>query len=200
MKKLLIFMLVLGLVSTASTALSAQAPVATGNISWNIQGAAGSEQLIGFNLTGNPSGPAHGGGYGIDRGNSGVGVFVQAIGPLDPANQNYLGSLPPVVQPPLPAVQLFNAGGTGRVYGPAVTGWAGYDAFDGAAPGMPTVANTNWYVFNLVGAKSGDHIDLYDYNTSVQAPVGVLNIIPEPATIALLGLGGLLLRRRKQTA
>jgi hypothetical protein len=185
------------LVSTASAAISAVAPVATGNISWNIQGAAGFEQLIGFNLTGNPSNPnINGGGYGIDLGNSGVGVFVQAIGPLDPANQNYLGSLPPVVQPPLPAVQLFNAGGTGRVYN-GLPAWSGWDAFDGAAPGMPTVANTNWFVFNLPGAKNGDHIDLYDYATSVVVPVGVISIIPEPMTIMLLGLGSLLLRRRK---
>jgi hypothetical protein len=194
MKKLLIFMLVLGLVSTANAVLTASAPKWTGNVKWDIQGLAGSEQLIGFNLTGVPS-PA-GAGYGIDFGNSGAGVFVQAIGPLDQANQNYLGSLPPVVQPPLPAVQLFNAGGTGRVYN-GLPAWSGWDAFDGAAPGMPTVANTNWFVFNLPGAKNGDHIDLYDYATSVVVPVGVISIIPEPMTIMLLGLGSLLLRRRK---
>jgi hypothetical protein len=195
MKKLLILMLVLGLVSTASAQLVAQAPVATGNISWNIQGLAGFEQLIGFNLTGIASTAVNGGGYGIDLGNSGAGVFVQAIGPIIPVG-NYSGSLPGYG--PVPQDPNYDAGGLAKVYVGA--GWPGWDAFDGAAPGYPTVAASNWYVFALVGAKSGDHIDLYDYNTSLQAPAGVLNIIPEPATIALLGLGGLLLRRRKQTA
>jgi hypothetical protein len=195
MKKLLILMLVLGLVSTASAALTALAPVVTGHISWNIQGPAGSEQLVGYNLTGLASGPVNGGGYGIDLGNSGAGVFVQAIGPIIPVG-NYTGSLPLLVPPTTPPAgpPNYDAGGLGKVYVGA--GWPGWDAFDGAAPGYPTVAASNWYVFNLVGAVNGDHIDLYDYNTGF-LPVGVMNIIPEPVTIMLLGLGSLLLRRRK---
>jgi hypothetical protein len=43
----------------------------------------------------------------------------------------------------------------------------------------------------------GAWIDIYDYGVSVVIPVGKMNLIPEPMTIMLLGLGGLLLRRRK---
>ena len=194
MKKFLIFMLVLGLVSTASAQLTALAPVVTGNVSWNIQGAIGFEQLIGYNLTGVPSPAAAG--YGIDQGNSGVGpAIVAAIGVAGGTFANsYDNSLlaPPAVPP------AYNAGGGGRVFGPAITGWAGYDAFDGAVPGFPTVAATNWFKFNLLaGAKNGDTIDLYNYATSMVVPAGTMHIIPEPMTIMLLGLGSLLLRRRK---
>ena len=42
-------------------------------------------------------------------------------------------------------------------------------------------------------------IELYttDFGTSELVDAVVIHQIPEPATIALLGLGGLLLRRRK---
>jgi hypothetical protein len=188
MKKLLILMLVLGLATAASATITAIAPVVTRNVSWDIVGPAGSEQLIGTNalgVTGNPANP----GYGVGYGNSGGGAqFVMGIAPAGPFPTTYPGSVLGV--PP-------NAGNLASVAdGALIFPWPGFDVSEGDLMGAGTFPG-NWYAFNIVGAINGDWIDIYDYGVSYTVPAGTLLLIPEPMTIALLGLGGLFLRRRK---
>ena len=94
------------------------------------------------------------------------------------------------------------------------------DPVANGVPGLPQGANGVWGGISLTGVISlipaGDVIyddiefhcewapndvviELYttDFGTSELVDAVVIHQIPEPATIALLGLGGLLLRRRK---
>lgn len=80
---------------------------------------------------------------------------------------------------------------------------AGYDGFDFIADNtieLPNWTTGDWFVIDFECDGEGDVVlKFYDYATSMSVPVGSYTItqIPEPMTIALLGLGGLLLRRRK---
>jgi hypothetical protein len=208
MKKLLILMLVLGLVSTASAVIST-GPVVTAGVSWDIV----NNQLVGYNATGVTNVP----GYGIDYGNSDGGLggpltqFVYALPliapPVVPPGAVYPTSL--VGPGNVPGALPPNSGAIGSFVQDSILSgfnWGGYDLGDGGVAGGG-VALTNWFIFDLDVPKitaliggPGAWIDIYDYGVSAVIPAGKMNLIPEPMTIALLGLGGLLLRRRKQTA
>jgi hypothetical protein len=55
----------------------------------------------------------------------------------------------------------------------------------------------DWFSITYSGSV-GDSIALYDYSQSTYTAIGTLIVqVPEPMTIALLSLGGLFLRRRK---
>ena len=82
-----------------------------------------------------------------------------------------------------------------------ITKWAGYNGVDitiGVDPeGLEPVLADVWFEFGYDGSI-GDEFAIYNYAISDLVPAGALNLVPEPMTIALLGLGGLaLLRRRK---
>lgn len=75
-------------------------------------------------------------------------------------------------------------------------GWDGADFSYGDSPiPLDAVEAGTWFTFGYTG-NVGDVIDVYDYALGTPL-VGTITIIPEPMTIALLGLGGLFLRRRK---
>ena len=94
---------------------------------------------------------------------------------------------------PEDVVDQMNAGDLGGIVDSTL--WSGYDCSAGGSVVYQPIAG-DWFVFDLAGTNGG-LIDIYDYDEGWQTPVGTLNVVPEPATIVLLGLGGLLLRKRK---
>jgi hypothetical protein len=167
MKKLMMLVLVASLATTAQATYD----LIGGPIATgNVSWSVVGSQLVGTNS----SGVADSGGYGIGSG----GGMISAIGPLDATN-DFTGSH-------LPA-----AGNLGKVrYVPSV------DAFQisaGSVGDDPGFGAGQWFVFDILGPAT---IPFYDFGQGLD-PVGEGEIVPEPATIALLGIGGLLLRRRK---
>lgn len=114
-------------------------------------------------------------------------VYEKAIGIYDEAGQGTVGPLYEV---------LIAAGDLGAITGrPA--GYNGVDISTLASP-VGEVTTGDWFKFAFADGAVGDTMTIYDYAESYTVPAGTLNLIPEPMTIALLGLGGLaLLRRRK---
>jgi len=83
----------------------------------------------------------------------------------------------------------------------AFAGWGfGYEIAAANAIGPPAGGREFDFMFHCRSAPSDATITLWaddDYNTPKDTIIVHQSGIPEPATIALLGLGGLLLRRRK---
>ena len=86
---------------------------------------------------------------------------------------------------------------------------SGYDGdnyhAEGTGGNRPAIGN--WSTVNFQGLAAGTYyVDLFDYTTSggsyssppTAANTKTFTVVPEPATIALLGLGGLLMLRRRK--
>jgi len=161
MKKLLISLMVLGLVSTANAALEI---TQDGQAVTMIPPG---DQQIGVSSTDTSTWV----GYIIVE-EGGVGVLADAV-------------------------VLEGAGDLGAAAEYAEDGWgAGYELVVAASPtGTPVVAGPQ-FTMNIVGGVEGDMIPLY-VDPDYEVPVAVVEVIPEPATLMLLGLGGLFLRRRR---
>jgi hypothetical protein len=76
--------------------------------------------------------------------------------------------------------------------------WYGEVIVASLNPGAPILAGAHINI-NLVGVAMGTTtVDLYDTSGMVFLDSATVTVVPEPMTIALLGLGGLfMLRRRK---
>ena len=62
------------------------------------------------------------------------------------------------------------------------------------------VQDGDWFTMDMVAGPAGTQLvyDFFDFYTSTETPdVLTVEFVPEPVTLALLALGGLLIRRRK---
>jgi hypothetical protein len=96
-----------------------------------------------------------------------------------------------------PTGGLYDAAGDngGVSYDGMFDGWYTY-AQDLDGETLPNQATGPWFKFDVTLASTL-LIDVWSSNNSWADVIGTITVVPEPMTIALLGLGGLFLRRRK---
>ncbi|MGD0077415.1 MAG: PEP-CTERM sorting domain-containing protein [Sedimentisphaerales bacterium] len=171
MKKLLVLLMVLGLVSSAQASLSLSLSATT--------------VAVGSNVTCSV----------IDSvGEGWTWQFVlseDTYNWTDPVAASYNGGR-------AAAVSILAAAGNMA----AATPDGGYAALVQLSAGGTTPAPSTGTQFNVTlhGEQAGTiYMDLEDFSANSQSSTGFLTLVvtPEPMTMALLGLGGLFLRRRK---
>ncbi len=106
-------------------------------------------------------------------------------------------AMTPAVGPPL---NSYPAAGDMR----AITQWTGYNGVDTVVfAGLgPPVQTGLWFDFQITGATGQVTFDIWVADASggydeEAGPVGQLTTVPEPATIALLALGGVVVLRKR---
>ena len=120
-------------------------------------------------------------------------VVVQIVSDDDQGfSTRYLGSATSTVAD-ITGVTALPAAGGNAVVAASTGDWWGIATSDSVSPF--TIAAGNQYDVTIKGLALGSHSitsDLYGTGDTLS-----ITVVPEPMTIALLGLGGLFLRRRK---
>lgn len=172
MKKLLVLVLVLGIASIANAALTytISAALVDHNVTYDISGS----QLIG---TGNSAGAYS---ASIDKTGGTTSAGILSLGDTDKG---------------VGAGWTSNAGvGSAADYFP-------YMVVSSQSVGEVTqTTGVAWFVFDISGMTVGETMIMQASNEADNWAYGsavTITAVPEPMTIALLGLGGLFLRRRK---
>ena len=171
MKKLVILMLVLGMVSAASAALTPILTWVDGNVTYTLDIA--NAKVIGTGtVLGNYTGQyiQQTSGTGSLAPNATTGTLEKA-GVKDAAGD--LGDITDV--------------------GPGAYWLTGAGDIDAEVP--PNQSLGDWFEFDVTFDGSNDFI--MSYYDGAEFQTGLQGTIPEPMTIALLGLGGLFIRRKK---
>lgn len=170
MKKLLVFVLVFAMVSAANAALSLK-------IVDNLDGTFGIKSITSYELAPDDN------------------LYFCAIS-NNAANYPHGGT----VQPGAPAAtEVLWPTDVGSV-ATLPAGWNGMGGFIGVVAVGSVHVDAGLYIDDIT-ASAGDTIELYwvngDDGSLGAQPYDVVTLVPEPMTLALLGLGGLFLRRRK---
>ena len=179
MRKLLIFTLVLGMTSLASAALSLRIEDGSGTVDPMYLEAGSTYKVWVAGTTGDAG---NGGLYGVPFGHA--TDQWDEVSLSNPSVENAAGDL-----------------GSNQ-WNTEYYGWE-WTVADASTEVLPDIATGDWFDWDLTVLGSycdTFQLDLYHYGQSgYYTPVLSVggHIIPEPMTIALLGLGGLLLRRRK---
>ncbi len=189
MKKFVVLMLVLGIASMASAT-----PVITVDRSTISPGEIATVTISGtVEDQGYTQGPGGGGNYSIWADYTVAGNYY--------AGDNGIVSFSNIVQLP-------GAGGAAASETPIGYDIATFDGFDilaasniDASTGLyyDLVQAADWFTVDVTGLELGTiTIELDNLAASVRYGSVDITVIPEPATMTLLGLGGLLLRKRRK--
>jgi len=176
MKKILILMLVLGLVSIANATVTMELYEADGTTPVSGDCIVGSSYVLAVE------------GASADAGAS-LGLYGSTYTAADWANLGAGGQS---------AATKLDTGDLSYINW--VASWYGYDMLADDTGMGSGVSTGTWFTIDLTGLAEGTYsFDLLDYGmgSAVIASESGNVVIPEPITIALLGLGGLFLRRRK---
>ena len=95
------------------------------------------------------------------------------------------------------ATILAGAGGSGAVTAGGNPDF-GHDYESAGKGGNAPVADTDWSTVQFVGKVVGDYDVILTDDVGSELARASINVVPEPATIALLGLGGMFLLRRRR--
>ena len=173
MKKLLVLMLFLGIAVSANAATS----YVDGIVTWSFN--LGSMKVIGVgNGTTVYDGAIYGTNCTLTRDTAYTPVGVPG----------HIEALPLLAGP--------NGGDTTTIsYDSTYIGWYTYAQDIG---GATRVSSTDWFVFDvaLTGGHTSGSVDVWNASNSWASSLGSFDVTPEPATMILLGLGGLFMRRR----
>ena len=172
MKKLLILSLVLGIASLASA-----------GIELSLDGATPAPEEITINVSDTVKIDLHAGAENVD---AYIDIYFQSAGNYALSN----ATMGPVIADFQSSYDLVD----GNIYG--LDMWE-YAVASSWAPATDKVAG-EIFSFDLHCLGEGDVIiELLDASLAVVDTITIHQIVPEPATMGLLALGGLFLRRRK---